>query len=358
MKICINCFVDEEIRSRIRSHKTKGKCDCCYKSTYIYDTKKDNYLDGVFDKIIDLYKPSKNVTLKSKMISQTFLKNEIADVWNIFNNNVDPKNIQKIVMELSSEAYRYNPMIFNEPVIGIKEIDLQDNRKYLIVSDNNWNKFVNNLKYKNRFHNKGFSKDIFIKLLTYKCARYDKGSIFYRGRKSNNKELKANDLLAPPKKVTIDGRANSKGIKRLYLSTERETVIKELKPTINDYVYIGKFELKKDIIVVDLTKLNLFSPFLDDEIVKTYYLNTDTLNNIKRDMEKSVPNDGDSLDYVPTQFISDLIYSEMQENKWYGIKYNSTVCNNGNNVVLFDTQLCNCISVEKVRITDLSYIDK
>lgn len=356
MKICSECFLDKEIVTRIESHKIKGKCDCCKKNNkYIYDTKKSTYLNGVFDKIIDLYKPAKYLPSTKKTLAQTFIKDELANVWHIF-NNVKTKDIQKILKELSKETYEFNPSVFDEAVVSIRDINSEDNKQYLIVENNNWDQFVKDLKYKNRFHNKGFKSEIFKDLLSYKCINYRKGEIFYRGRKNNDKELNEKDLLAPPTNLTIEGRANSKGIRRLYLSTHKETVIKELKPTINDNIYIGTFELTKDITVVDLKELELFSLFVNDEIIKTYFLNIDTLKNIKKDMERISLSDSNGLEYIPTQYISDLICANMfEKNKCCGISYKSTVSEKGYNVVLFNPNLCKCIGVEKHTITELSY---
>lgn len=354
MKICSDCFSDKEIITRIESHKIKGKCDCCKKNNkYIYDTNKNTYLNGIFDRIIDLYKPAKYLPDTKKTLTQTFIKDELANVWQIF-NNVKTKEIQKILIELSKETYELDRSVFDEAVVSIRDINSKDNKQYLILENNDWDKFVKDLKFKNRFCNKGFNKEIFEDILSYKCINYKKGAIFYRGRKSNNKELNEKDLKAPPIELTVEGRANSKGIRRLYLSTNKETVVKELKPTINDNIYIGKFELTEDITVVDLKDLELFSPFVDDEIIKKYFLNIDTLRNIKRDMERISLSDSDGLEYIPTQFISDLICA-FEKKKRSGISYKSTVSDKGYNVVLFNPNLCKCTDVEKHIITELSY---
>ena len=59
---------------------------------------------------------------------------------------------------------------------------------------------------------------------------------------------------APPINKTTDGRANAREIRCLYLGDTAETTIYEARAGAYDYVTVGKFRLKKDIIVVDLKK--------------------------------------------------------------------------------------------------------
>lgn len=69
-------------------------------------------------------------------------------------------------------------------------------------------------------------------------------------------------MSAPPIEKTIDGRVNSAGIRCLYLANSVNTTINEVRAGIFDYITIGTFELKEDIIVVDFRKINKISPFI------------------------------------------------------------------------------------------------
>ena len=85
MVFCSDCFCDLEIKSRIESHSKRGFCCICKKeSMSVYDTSIDEYLNGIFDKIINLY-----TVLDSRSISveePIFLKEELVEKWKIFNN--------------------------------------------------------------------------------------------------------------------------------------------------------------------------------------------------------------------------------------------------------------------------------
>ncbi|WP_228402509.1 RES domain-containing protein [Chryseobacterium sp. RU33C] len=57
------------------------------------------------------------------------------------------------------------------------------------------------------------------------------------------------------------------------------------------------------------------------------------------------------LDYIPTQFICEFIkiFTGVQ-----GIKFRSSVHITGNNLVIFNQELMECISVKKVKINQLN----
>ena len=85
---------------------------------------------------------------------------------------------------------------------------------------------------------------------------YKEGELFYRCRISTEDGIPIEEMGAPPIDKTTDGRANARGIRCLYLGDTAETTIYETRAGAYDYVTVGKFQLKKDIIVVDLKKIN------------------------------------------------------------------------------------------------------
>ena len=89
---------------------------------------------------------------------------------------------------------------------------------------------------------------------------------------------------APPIEYTTDGRANAKGIRCLYLGDSAETTIYETRAGAYDFVTVGKFKLKKDIIVVDLKRINQISPFIEELDCLEYAINKEHLNKINNEM--------------------------------------------------------------------------
>ena len=83
MIICNNCFCDSEIKSRIESYSKKGQCRVCgCKDAYIYDTDTDDYLNGIFDNILNLFVPVSSLLTPPEAEQCIFIKNELLENWN------------------------------------------------------------------------------------------------------------------------------------------------------------------------------------------------------------------------------------------------------------------------------------
>lgn len=72
---------------------------------------------------------------------------------------------------------------------------------------------------------------------------------------------------APPLSKAGAGRANSQGIRCLYLADSPETTTFEVRAGLYDDICIGTFKARKPIRVVNLALLDKISPFRDIDIV-------------------------------------------------------------------------------------------
>ena len=95
----------------------------------------------------------------------------------------------------------------------------------------------------------------------------------------------------------------------MYLGDTAETTIYEARAGAYDYVTVGKFKLTKDIIVVDLKKINQISPFIEGL---------------------------DCLEYA-------------------GIEYKSVMHSDGYNLALFDPDLFECVETQVYGIDMIDY---
>ena len=153
---------------------------------------------------------------------------------------------------------------------------------------------------------------------------------------------------APPIEYTTDGRANAKGIRCLYLGDSAETTIYETRAGAYDFVTVGKFKLKKDIIVVDLKRINQISPFIEELDCLEYAINKEHLNKINNEMGRIMRRSDSALDYIPTQYITDFVksitHNEVAE--YAGIEYKSVMHENGYNLAIFNPELFECIDTK------------
>lgn len=153
--------------------------------------------------------------------------------------------------------------------------------------------------------------------------------------------------MNPLKNSASEGRANPKGIPYLYIATDKETAMSEVRPSLGAILSIGKFKPTRELKIIDFSvhqgemKFFLQEP---NDIEKTEAVWTDMDNAF------SVPtsNTNFNSDYVPTQIIAELIKSLGYD----GIAYKSSLAN-GHNIVLFDLDMatiteCNIYKVNKV----------
>lgn len=149
------------------------------------------------------------------------------------------------------------------------------------------------------------------------------------------------DSGAPPSHLTPAGRANPEHIRYLYLCEDEQTPVYEVHPTIGQEVSIARFKTKRPLRIYDLTlsfpdhyeNPNYDAPSLYDAIGKNF----------------SIPNTGETIQYLPTQFISE----EIKKMHFDGLRFNSSLRQGGVNVVLFDPESCNILSSDIVKIESI-----
>lgn len=357
MIVCSDCFSDAEIKTRIESYGKKGTCQFCGKTEcYIYDSNKDSYLSGIFDKIINLYSPVSSLSKKVPASKQTFLKSEFSKSWGFF-NKLSEEQIYNILVELSSDLYSETPELFDSPIINAQIDDTTSITENSILRGYEWNDFVFSLKHQNRFHTGYMNTEIFEKFCSYIRKPYKKGTKFYRARISSEKGFEPIDMGAPKADIVSDGRANSAGIRRLYLADDFLTTIYETRAGAFDFVSVGCFELQKDITVVDFKLINQISPVTEGLSALQYIINRDLLNKINDEMGKTMRRSDSVLDYLPTQYITDFIQSISYEDgpEYDGIEYRSTLHPAGYNLAIFNPELFKCISVDVYRVNEIKY---
>lgn len=357
MICCSKCFCDSELKPIIESLDQKGNCSICGCSeVYIYDTEKNTELIGYFDEFISIYSPIRSLPPSFPVAETRLLKDELISNWNIF-NNLNTTNIYRIITSICEEKYKEIPELFDYPV-GIAELYNSDYlNEHSLLKTNSWKDFVTALKMQNRFHTNYLNLRILERFCSYIRKPYKKGTIFFRGRISTADGLSTDKMGAPQYEKASAGRANATGIRCLYLANDVDTTIYEVRAGSFDFISVGKFELQKDIIVVDLKLIDKISPFIVDLDFLEHAINKEHLNKINAEMGKALRRSDSTLDYVPTQYISDFIKSIEYNGQpeYAGVEYNSTMNVSGFNLAIFYADLFKCIDVETYRIKDLLY---
>jgi hypothetical protein len=178
---------------------------------------------------------------------------------------------------------------------------------------------------------------------------FPKDSILWRAQLGNgwrfeNEEVGEIPVPHKPERMyprtarATEGRANPKGIPYLYLATNSETALAEVRPWVGSYVTVSQFKIVREMKIVNCTTNKGKGFYLKEpspkkrEVAVWSYIN-------KAFAEPITPTD-DVADYVSTQVLAELFKSKGLD----GIGYRSSL-GDGYNIALFDinsAEIINC----------------
>lgn len=148
------------------------------------------------------------------------------------------------------------------------------------------------------------------------------------------------DRMKPLPRNPSEGRVNPRGIAYLYLATDKETAIAEVRPWSGALVSVGAFETKRDLRLVDCTrshgKAGSWSYLLDVPIDEWDKLSRTQIDHaVWGDIDNAFswpvgPGD-EFVNYIPTQIIAEQFLADGFD----GIAYKSALSERGYNVALF-----------------------
>ena len=155
------------------------------------------------------------------------------------------------------------------------------------------------------------------------------------------KGYNADDSTAPKPELIGNQRANPDHIRYLYLCEDEVTPVYEIRPIIGEQVSVAKFVLQKEIKVYDLTL------DIQDHMTNPDYEWPSLYNTIGQMFSR--PNNGDLLQYIPTQYLAE----EIKRMGFDGLRFNSSLHKGGVNIVLFDPDICKAMSSELVDVAGI-----
>lgn len=350
---CIECFKDEALRDFLQRPSNIGNCDFCGSlDVELFDLTAVEH-SGLWleiSSLINLYEVSSEGNSNGKLI-----KHALHEDWVVF--NINPDAIQKLIENESIIEFIDDKEVLSKPVI----IPQLYNHDYLngncIVREKNWTEFTEIIKYQNRFHSGVFNYKAFAAFISYSIKLYNKDDVMYRARISSSAEVYGkNNMGVPPKEKRMAGRVNPDGIGVLYLASEPNTALSEVRASAFDFVTIGKFVAKQQVKLVDLSGLLTVSPFLyeSDKALLNHAINLGVLKDIVSDIAKPMRRSDSTLEYLPTQYIAELIKSEGYD----GVEYQSTIAKSGINLAIFNEESFECVDTWLIEVEKLEYTSK
>lgn len=144
-------------------------------------------------------------------------------------------------------------------------------------------------------------------------------SHLYRGRVFQNGDALERamarpdlELSAPPAWAASAGRMNARGISVFYGATAPEIALAEVRPPVGSRVAVGRFEIIRPLVLMDLTALDdlhesgsIFDPSYASRLTRMMFLRT-----LCKRMARPVMPDDQELEYLPTQAIADYLSTE------------------------------------------------
>ncbi|QQC72711.1 RES family NAD+ phosphorylase [Lactococcus garvieae] len=338
MIFCNKCFKLEEIHQIIGTDNVEyGQCeaDKSHGRSIVIDTEKDHEtmdnIRNIITPILELYKSSENLPNDFPRPLKASIDVSLRERWPIF--NIDTQGVRYFLELLYTDSNDLKLELLGS-IVGIPQ-EIDENPDFRLLKTGTWDDFVTSIKHENRFFSDAINLNILEEFIRRSARVLSFPTPFYRCR-INEELLPCSEMGAPGSDKASSGRLNPEGVSVLYLSNDKEACVREVRAGFHDGINYAQFDLNEPLSLVDLTNFedNAFSrsdEFDDKELIK-YFLNRKILKEISEEFAKPSNNSSRSMNYLPTQYISEFIKSRGYD----GILYNSVMSPTSTNLVLFD----------------------
>ncbi len=326
-----------------------GNCDFCEsQNVHVYESSE---LSPFFKGIIDLYEvDNTNGKPLDIQIMSDFHKKVFTQKL------LDTNKTKQLIAEIIKDDITDYQELLNKPVqLRFQNTEVEDNiNQTLFLS---WDKFSEEIKTVNRFHLKNpLDLEKLKSLFKHFQKDLPKGKKYYRARISDNpKGYPIEKMGNPPNELAKSGRANPNGISYLYLANDITTTLYEIRASLFDYVTIGKFRLEENISVVNLSRYTYDVFRLAElESLEEVMIHGSFIDKLEQELSKPRRRNDSELDYLPTQYLSELIKSMGFD----GIEFKSSLYSEGTNIAVFNPKKFKCLEVEVHDITNIKLDSK
>ncbi|PJE79345.1 hypothetical protein CI610_01697 [invertebrate metagenome] len=147
-----------------------------------------------------------------------------------------------------------------------------------------------------------------------------------------------------------EGRVNPKGIPCLYVASNKETAMSEIRPWLGSIISVARFTNTKKLRVIDFSKHH-------DDSLPFYFAEPDEAKKVEavwthidKAFSEPVTNSDQKSDYAPTQIIAELIKSLGYD----GIAFRSSL-GGGHNLAIFDLNSVNFKDCKLFKVNDIQF---
>lgn len=310
---CPSCFGDSVLRTEIFPTLNYVLGDCGYCGSKDQMTVDPSELNALFELVTAIYEPGGG----GESIVE-WLKRD----WDLFSHEtMDVAHAKELLAEVldSGEFVRTSVV---------------PSAAFVRDSVAEWAGFCRELQHSNRWFLETRIDEDRLKSLFSMLIAVDLPNTWYRARLQEHSEpYSLKEMGAPPKEKASHGRANPPGIPYLYLGSQPDTAVAEVRPHTGEVASVAEF-LITDPIVVDLrSPRTLISPFILGDVNEVGALRADVpfLERLGVELTKPVLPTKAAIDYIPSQYLCEFI----KMCGFDGVAYSSSV-SDGFNLALFD----------------------
>jgi RES domain len=332
MPCCAECFGDRGLRKSLIPARSAGIGNCSYCGGVDVQIVDPTALAEYFELVIGAY-----VSAPGKTLVQL-----LREDWGLFEKpSMDDARATALLHDVLEEPDRLRQTF--------SPISVTANR----LSD--WEKLRDELMYKNRFFpDANMDLDRLGNLLdALKIEPDEAPSIWYRARiQTEDMPFPIAKMGAPPSRTATHGRANPAGIPYLYLGSQPDTAIAEIRPHTGELVCVADFATPPDLRLVDLRHpRRVVSPFVLADATDVAQMRSDLpfLERLGDELMRPVLPQAAAIDYTPSQYLCEFI----KKRKYDGVLYRSSV-SGGINLALFAPSRATAGTVVQYRVSRVS----
>lgn len=332
-KCCAACFGDRGLRDNIIPSLPTSKGTCSYCGTPDATLVEPVALGDVFGSLINTYEldPSGGRELVE------LLK---AD-WRLFDHTaMTHANAKELLADILDDGEIVRKTFIPSP-------------KYQSDRLAKWEALRTELMHENRYFPATPLDTDRLRSLLAQLHASDVPTHWFRARlQTDDTPYLIGQMGAPPKRIAGHGRANPAGIPYLYLGSEAETAVAEVRPHTGEKACVATFTIPTGLKIVDLREpRKLVSPFVlsDEDEIGSLRSDIPFLERVGDELTRPIVPTGASIDYVPSQYLCEFI----KKCGYAGVLYRSSV-STGINLALFDPSIATPATVRQYDIERVS----
>ena len=323
--VCIKHIDDKAIKRFIRKNYQSGYCDYCEENMKVVSL--EDLLEFMMMGISNFYEDAGNFMSyngrEGGYLGETFTPDEL--IQECIELETDPFSLTEDIINSIADIAWSEPDMYHDTI--------KDDLIY------RWSFFKNIIKHKSRYlfqKNGGIEDNENPYLILRELGRLissfhlikklDRGTTIYRCRQHISTDLirDKEKLVAPPDEFAIyPNRFSPSGISMLYSAFDLKTALLETisrEDPKKKSATISEFKLKKDIYIIDFSKLPELPSIFDYTKVKKHYPIL-FLYDLVKDLTKDIEKDGkEHTEYVPTQVVTEYFRFPFNKNKQHKIE--------------------------------------